>query len=185
MSNKKQETLADIVSEMRRAKERCNGATALFSAWLDEWTARIEAAWKRDAAIHAMTVEANGRLREHLEIAIENNKCTAIGNAAAMREACQKMRDLLMLRGDGKVRCVLTWDEFNESQKMLRAALSAPPRNCDVGTAEEQRVRFEAWCEKQPERYCKACAECPTQRYAINCFCKWAQMPYNEEGGDK
>ena len=61
-----------------------------------------------------------------------------------------------------------------------------PHRNCDVGTVEEQRARFEAWCEKQPERYCKACAECPTQRYAINCFCKWAQMPYEpEEGGDR
>ena len=59
-----------------------------------------------------------------------------------------------------------------------------PRRNCDVGTAEERRVRFEAWCEKQPERYCKACTECQTQRYAINCFCRWAQMAY-EEGGSK
>ena len=41
------ETWADIVAEMRRAKEQCNGATALFSAWLDEWADRIEAAAKR------------------------------------------------------------------------------------------------------------------------------------------
>ena len=65
---------------------------------------------------------------------------------------------------------------------IARAALAEPVKNCDVGTAEEQRVRFEAWCEKQPERYCKACTECQTQRYAINCFCKWAQMPYKEGG---
>ena len=54
-----------------------------------------------------------------------------VGNAAAMRDACAKMRQLLMLRGDGKAYCILSWDEFNDSQKMLRAALSAPPRNCD------------------------------------------------------
>ena len=73
-----------------------------------------------------------------------------------------------------------------EIRDIAKAALAAPPRNCDIGTAEEQRARFEAWCEKQPERYCKACAECPTQRYAINCFCNWAQMPYVEkEGGAK
>ncbi len=52
-------------------------------------------------------------------------------NVQKMREACQKLLDLLMLRGDGKAYCILTWDEFNESQKMLRAALSAPARNCD------------------------------------------------------
>lgn len=45
-----------------------------------------------------------------------------------LREACQQMLDLLMLRGDGKARCILTWDEFNESQKMLRAVLAEPPR---------------------------------------------------------
>jgi hypothetical protein len=48
------------------------------------------------------------------------------GNPMAWREACQKTIDLLMSRGNGKCRCVLSWDEFNDTQKMLRAALSAP-----------------------------------------------------------
>lgn len=55
------------------------------------------------------------------------------GNTMAMREACQKTLDLLMQHGNGKCRCVLTWDEFNDTQKMLRAAISAPteqPMNC-------------------------------------------------------
>lgn len=53
-------------------------------------------------------------------------------SAVTMREACQKTRDLLMRRGNGKCQCVLPWDEFNYAQKMLRAALSAPARNCDL-----------------------------------------------------
>ena len=57
---------------------------------------------------------------------------TPQGDAAKLREACQKTLDLLMRRGDGKCRCVLTWDEFNYTQKMLRAAIDAPRRNCDV-----------------------------------------------------
>ena len=64
----------------------------------------------------------------------EQETTTEANDMAAMRDACQKMRDLLMLRGDGKARCILTWDEFNESQKMLRAALAARPRNCDIYT---------------------------------------------------
>lgn len=57
-------------------------------------------------------------------------------NVQKMREVCQKILDLLMLRGDGKEYCILTWDEFNESQKMLRRVLSVPPSNFDVGTVE-------------------------------------------------
>lgn len=102
----------------------------------------------------------------------------AKNNMKAMREACQKMLDLLMLRGDGNVRCVLTWDEFNESQKMLRAALSAPARQCDVGTPEEQGERclaqFEQWRRKGDGKK------------LITAIMMWAQMPYTaEEGGAK
>lgn len=112
---------------------------------------------------------------------------------AAMRDACQKMRDLLMLRGDGKSRCILTWDEFNESQKMLRAVLAAPLRNCDVGTSDEQSERFENFCLKHigcaEETGGRHCVGCPLEKASRNitqkCELYWAQMPYeaNEKGG--
>ena len=111
-------------------------------------------------------------------------------NMAAMREACQKMLDLLMLRGDGKAQCVLTWDEFNDSQKMLRAALSAPPRQCDIGTAEEQDDRWESFCASHHSPWKitggtgTMICDCPC--YKGNNKCNrfvWAQMPYAEEGG--
>lgn len=112
----------------------------------------------------------------------------AVGNSAAMREACAKMRQLLMLRGDGKAYCVLSWDEFNDSQKMLRAALSAPPRQCDVGTAEEQAQRFEKFCKKSSMSSFGASAYCAYECACKDCSCcelAWAQMPYEQEGGAK
>lgn len=87
------------------------------------------------------------------------------------------------LKGEKYFVLRLDSDDPVEAARVAAAmrAYKSEMRNCDVGTAEEQRVRFEAWCGKQPERYCKACAECQTQRYAINCFCKWAQMPHESE----
>ena len=84
-----------------------------------------------------------------------------------MREACQKMRDLLMLRGDGMARCVLTWDEFNESQKMLRAALATPARNCDKYSHDEA---LKVWAAEK---------EGPNN----GCFDEW--LYHNATDGDK
>lgn len=147
------ETIADIIAEMRDWLGDAN------SYDLRSLADRLEAAWKRECA----TAE----------------KSSTVGDAAKLREACQKMRDLLMRRGDGKALCILTWDEFNESQKMLRAALSAPPRNCDVGTAEEQYERWQAFCNQ----YDKDCTGCPCRspHTTAYCFAKWGQMPYGEE----
>lgn len=117
------ETVADIVAEMRERADamQTHGTTHGVRLAVHEFARRIEAAWKREA--RAITTEH----------AVLPAVCITkpSGNAEAMRKDCKKILDLLMLRGDGKTRCVLTWDEFNESQKMLRAALSAPARNCD------------------------------------------------------
>ena len=56
-----------------------------------------------------------------------------------------------------------------------RAALAAPVRNCDAGTAEEQGERFYAYCKG------RSCADCAIRKFP-NPFCgiRWAQMPYEE-----
>ena len=55
-----------------------------------------------------------------------------------------------------------------------RTALTAPPRNCDVGTAEEQYKRFLKFCTSiDCKRYC------PLFK-ADSCELAWAQMPYDE-----
>ena len=56
-----------------------------------------------------------------------------------------------------------------------RAALAALPRNCDVGTVQEQYDRHDKYCCNSPHE--KTCTS-----VCIFCYAKWAQMPY-EEGG--
>ena len=60
-----------------------------------------------------------------------------------------------------------------DAQDMAKAALSAPPRNCDVGTAEEQYKRFLKFCHGAN------CSKCPVHD-AVNCKFAWSQMPYKE-----
>jgi hypothetical protein len=97
-----------------------------------------------------------------------------------LREVVEKLHDLLMLHGDGKTHCILSWDEFNEAVKMCRSALSIPPRQCDVGTAKEQEDRFEKFCDAH--RYVgddgtNVCScDCPCYD-GMDCGIMWAQMP--------
>ena len=60
-----------------------------------------------------------------------------------------------------------------EALRVAKAALSAPPRNCDVGTAEEQNNRFKRFCDSKSIGYCwgRGCRKCMAQ---------WGQMPYEE-----
>ena len=63
-------------------------------------------------------------------------------------------------------------------------ALSAPPRNCDVGTAEEQAVRFDAFVrDRRGDLNCTG--KCPAHNGVdfgvVDCVLQWAQMPYAAE----
>ena len=67
----------------------------------------------------------------------------------------------------------------------VNAALAAPPRNCDVGSAEEQAQRFYKFCMANSSAIRGMCdSKCPCIDSGDRCHCltKWAQMPY-EEGG--
>lgn len=56
----------------------------------------------------------------------------------------------------------------------VEPALAEPLRNCDVGTAEEQAIRFEAYCDSHTN-----CAHCPLA--GQQCVLAWSQMPYESE----
>ena len=62
------------------------------------------------------------------------------------------------------------------------AALSASPRNCDVGTAEEQYRRFELMCINNCGNSCKSCQFSDEDGYSEleECVIKWSQMLYEE-----
>lgn len=69
-----------------------------------------------------------------------------------------------------------------------RAALAAPPRNCDVGTAGEQTARFAEFCKSHIHSDLPKCAGCPLEGIpdGIGCAQAWAQMSYEaEKGGAK
>ena len=70
-----------------------------------------------------------------------------------------------------------------KAYQAAHAALALPPRQCDIGTAEEQGGRFNAFCKKD----CDRCSACPkATKYGIEtpCYLIWAQMPYEEGGND-
>ncbi len=155
--------IADIVAEMRYgAIPKHQTDHELLAIYAD----RIEAAAKRDAAIHAMTCEANERLREHLEIALEDDKRT-VGNAAAMREAliamldekCKQcyINDQICTQGlechwNGK-RGKICQDEAMDKSI---ATLAAPPRECDRFADDKQADALHAAFIE----HCNSC-DCP------------------------
>jgi len=109
---------------------------------------------------------------------------SVVGNAAKLREALEATLDLF-------------WDIHNANRspqsnqayaviKQIKAALAAPPRNCDVGTAKEQSQRFDAFCDAHKyvgddgANWCSRTCPCYND---INCGVNWAQMPYESEVG--
>lgn len=134
-----------------------------------------------------------------------------IGNGAKMREAVEQMEVSNVkthaifskftkeaLDAVNKIYdlvskpCVVLEDVFQACQQ-ARAILynppvtKTPPRNCDVGTAEEQAQRFYKFCMANSSAIRGMCdSKCPCIDSGDKCHCltKWAQMPY-EEGDAK
>lgn len=210
MSNERQETVADIVAEMRIG-DLCAGDTTsarpeYINDFLASYADRIEAAWKREqeattekslvvgnaATVRGIAQEMlntsmqdttaeriNGwamRLAEACEQSVTD--CNQLGNAVAMREALEAIKDTL---DKWRLNGVEYW-QYSELFDIANTVLSAPPRNCDVGTAEEQSERYEKFCYAHRSRE-KGCGGCPLCDI-VCCGFAWLQMPY-EEGGAK
>ena len=101
-----------------------------------------------------------------------SEKSSVVGNSAKMREALEKVRRVLHC---AIVADILKGDDVNSAFNEVTAALSAPPRNCDVGTAEEKFNRFDRWCNSMVIKNCCG-VDCR------KCFIAWWQMPYDEGG---
>lgn len=101
-------------------------------------------------------------------------------NNAAMREALETAKYLLE-----NLRRVSDY-AVRDAIFKIDAALSEPPRNCDVGTPEEQQNRFREFCRLHNSRgECgigRSEAACPAFHGWRNPDCSlwWAQMPYKE-----
>ena len=112
MRDEKQETIEDIVAEMREYES----TPPPRDAWLD-LADRIEAAWRAE--------------RERAE-AMRHEKR---GNAAKIREAYEFAEEFLRDYGTD-------WKLHNKLCDMLKSALAEPLRNCDIYDAESCRMAY-------------------------------------------
>lgn len=109
-------------------------------------------------------------------------KYSAVGNAAKMLEALQKIV-LLTVKAGMSIRFEVACGIIAST---ARCALASTPRNCDVGTAEEQANRFKSFCKTHlsgTRNICSAQCPCVGCRSMFHCLTKWSQMQYEEVKG--
>lgn len=105
-------------------------------------------------------------------------------NTAAMREALTKVKEWMERRiATRGFEASATFPTMLED--VVLPVLAAPPRNCDVGTAEEQAERYGRYCDKftRDRMHCENCPCCGKISFG-KCEFAWEQMPYEgQEGG--
>ena len=194
MNNAKQETIADIVAEMREFADTDSQSMGrdVLRRHIQYFARRIESSAKREREAGSEAAQICGEIGEMvgMEAACKEKvaDCNRLGNVAKMREAlenCASMGEQIdnqlgssedtvyAFRGE---RCLA-----HNISECARVALASPPRNCDVGAPEEQSERFDAHCRKH-----MGCLTCPLREkdggVPKHCELAWAQMPYEGEG---
>ena len=172
--SKEQAAIADVVAKMRRFADRhwMHPACQVVREFAD----MIDSVLKRDCEV---VVSKN---------ATTTKESLAVGNAAKLREALATA--IILLKA-------CEWPDDTPMQDVaevmdeIEKTLSAPPRNCDVGTADEQAERFILFCRRNSFRgVCNdSCKFANVNRRLgwqeigqARCFPFWAQMPYEESG---
>ena len=77
-------------------------------------------------------------------------------------------------------------DQMDIIRATAQSALAVPPRNCDVGTAKEQRSRFEKFCNSHcwdeiDGTHCSSSCPLPHGDASKCEDFEWEQMPYTAE----
>ena len=158
MNNENHETIADIVTEMRkRAEEVYVGQSGYPESWKDqmdygeiyELADRIEAANKRE---HEATIE----------------KSSVVGNAAVMLDALDKILWCLEWMSDNTENKSIK-DHLAKPIELAKSAISASPRNLDCHLAKNLIGAVTLYCSKNPEL--PPMVEWNSIQYLE--FCKW------------
>lgn len=178
--NSESKTTEDILREMREYANQLDNDGDTTGADFRDFANQLEEAMKREkveAVILAATKAVN--------LTDEKWRRERIGNIAAMRAALDKVLECYK---SGAIRTVYndpeSWrhdDELCYLKDDVEAALAAPPRNCDVGAAEEQEERFDEFCSS----HFKHCSKCPLFDKFRFCQSAWMQLPYEKEGASK
>lgn len=115
--------------------------------------------------------EAMMEIQHQLRYGLSKTETTT-GNAAKLREALRAIKDI----NDGRHHDAHGY-EIND---IIEEALAEPPRNCDVGTAEEQSDRFQKFCLSRTQPWHGCDGTCPLLM-SEKCALNWAQVPYESE----
>ena len=146
MSNK-QETIADIVREMRtlgRLDEKSTDKIprTLQALGLRTYADRIEAAAKREREAGAEAAQVCGEIGEMIGREATREKSSRVGNSAKMREAlsdaCYAMFNFLKTQNGG-------YGEMAKALDKAKAALAVPPRNCDRPECATTKSAQDVW----------------------------------------
>ena len=178
MPPKSGETIADIVDELRTIQRNPTLQRTLEHAKELDLADRIEAAHQREKLRWA---KANGDLARMLDLEKAQG-----GDAARLREALEK---------------IVTWCDTGEGEEeygcencvhdreeMARAALAAPPRNCDrpeFKNGEDAWLAFEKenpdWCDNHQSKsfWCDDCESAGCDR----CMADWLMSQATTEKG--
>ena len=160
MTNER-ETIKDISVEVRKT----NGGIA----------DRLDAAYDR-MKVASNAVVYNGK------VYYEQKRCGKLPHGMAVQDALSDLVKALEFVNEKQQRIECINISLALAYQRAKEALKYPPRNCDVGGEEEQGARFRDFCLSQDNYNCRhGCLQSP---HAFDCFCKWAQMPY-EKGADK
>ena len=191
MIDEKRDTISDVLADFRQYVSNTKippEVAETIVCYLD----RIKAAANREKAeIEADALAVGGIVEAARRSTAE--KLSAVGNAAAMREALVAVKKSIdgigksSLDSDPTILMVALTQVCARLSARIERALSAPARNCDVGTAEEQGNRMWRFCAKQKRNGIINCGYCQIKhQYERDCTLDWAQMPYEaQEGGAK
>lgn len=112
--------------------------------------------------------------------ALKKKMMKSANNMVVMRETLATIAN--MASKVDNVGCVIACKMAKAIIRRADAALRAPARNCDVGTAKEQAERFNAFCSAHYDinNVDGECSRCPLTGNGDTCEFGWAQMPYKE-----
>ena len=165
MNNKPetQATIADVVAKMRRFADRhwMHPACQVMREFAD----MLDSALKRDR-----------------EVVVSKKELPTFGNAAKLRETLVCIGHIAEYLEAGTVNDLN--HAYRNIQDRVEIALAAPPRECDVGTAEEQAERFQKFCLSRTQPWHGCDGTCPVLM-SEKCALNWAQMPYEESEAAK
>lgn len=127
MSDKRQETIADIVAEMRIgdlcAEDTSAARPAYINDFLSSYADRIEAAWMREREAGAAAAQICGEIGESVGREATTEKSSAVVNTDTVRGIAQKMLNTSMQE--------ITAERINEWATRLAAACEQPVTDCN------------------------------------------------------